>query len=192
MEKYSLWKSVAAVLVLLSALVLAAWFVIQFTDSSFVLGVIGAVVAIMTAAFQYRAAKDRETDARLFSQKQEAYSELIETVMGLFGGVKGKSSKLSEAQLADKLQSIKIKLLIWGSYETLSALSRAAELGTKSDETSLDVAARGTEWLSELFEGIRSDLGHKDPTGAGLELALSILNEPDKTSVRNHLKSRKK
>ncbi|MEM1391004.1 MAG: hypothetical protein AAGG45_07965 [Pseudomonadota bacterium] len=191
MRQRQFWSVLFKVIVLFIALVLAAWFILQFSDSNFVLGVIGAVVAIITASMQYRAAKDRESDARLFAQKQEVYSDLIETVMGLFGGVKGKSAELTEMQLAEKLQSIRTKLLVWGSFETLNALNKLSYLGSDSAENQLDVAARGSEWLSELFRGIRRDLGHKDPADAHLELALSILNEPDRTNVRNRIKRKK-
>ncbi len=39
--------------------------------------------------------------------------------------------------------------------------------------------------MAELFSLIRKDLGHKDPGEAGLEIALGMLIEPDRTILRS-------
>jgi hypothetical protein len=101
---------VAAVIVLFGAVI---WLLDQFIDSDLALAFLGFAGAIATASFQYRAAKDRETEARLFSEKQQVYTELTETIMSLFHGQKTPALHIDQAELVKKLQIIRTKLIVW-------------------------------------------------------------------------------
>jgi hypothetical protein len=179
----------SAILALVFCILLFAAFgfiliVIQkVTGSDFVLGVLGFAVATITASIQYNAAKTKEAEARLFLQKQEIYSELVETIMNLMNQSKvGIATDTDE--LGEKFRKIRTKLLIWGSEATLTAFDGLSTKLTKNDGTPEEITARGTLVLKGLFGSIRRDLGHKDSIGADLEFALGILNEPDRSNVR--------
>lgn len=191
MFERSMMQQVLLVVVTLLILVGAITLALQFTDSNFTIGVLGAVAAIVTASLQYRAAKDRETDARLFSQKQEVYSKLIETVMGLFNQKGAPRTEQQQTKLVTTLQEIRTQLLIWGSFDTVFILDQASTLGGDANKAPLETAAEGTRWLSKLFASIRRDLGHKDTKQSSTELALGMLNEPDRSKVRELMKKRR-
>lgn len=180
MSPVSIWTAFVAAIVLIAAIVGAIVVVFKFTDSAFVLGVLPIAAAIIVAAIQYRAAKDKETDARLFSQKQAAYTELIAVIMGLFHEKKTNPTPDEQTALVKKLQSIRTQLVIWGSSSTLLTLDK---MGLITPDTS-GLPIEGMKWMAELFAAIRKDLGHKDPHGAALEMALGMLNEPDRSLLR--------
>jgi predicted tellurium resistance membrane protein TerC len=173
------WLGVGIVVVMMAAMTAFVVAVFKYTNSQFILGILGVAVAIITASFQYRAAKDKETESRLFSQKQAVYSELVGMTMNLFHEKKVDSNKDDQAEMVKNLQKIRTQLLIWGSAATLQALDALS--GFKADSVA---PTTPIIWLSGLFGAIRKDLGHKDPAGAALEMALGVLNEPDRSQVR--------
>ena len=180
MRPIGIWTALTVSIVLVAAILGAMVVAARRTNSDFVLGVLPIAAAIIVAAFQYRAAKDKETDARLFSQKQAAYTDLIGVVMELFHEKKIDPTPDEQASLVRKLQKIRTQLVIWGSSATLLTLDK---MGLITPDTS-GMAITGTKWLAELFAAIRKDLGHKDPQGAALEIALGLLKEPDRSQLR--------
>ncbi|NWG52866.1 MAG: hypothetical protein HXY28_04025 [Hydrogenophilaceae bacterium] len=184
MRAAGLWVSLAVVLIVMAASAAAIIVVFRFTDPQFVLGVFGIAVAIITASFQYRAAKDKETDARLFSEKQAVYSDLIGTLMGLFHEKKINPTPDEQTALVKKLQAIRTKLLVWGSAETIAMLDKMGELPAAEPE---QAPAHMTRWMGALFAAIRKDLGHKDPPAASLEMALGMLIPADRGRLRQQL-----
>lgn len=178
------WVSLVFLVVFVAACAAALVLVHRFTNSEFLLGVLGFVVATMTASFQYKAAKDNETNARLFTQKQEVYTDLIETLMGLFHEKKLNPTEVEQAALVKKLQNIRTKLLVWGSAATIQALDRMADIQPVSGER---LPVTGTLWMSQLFAAIRKDLGHNDPPDAGKEMALGMLIPGDREVMRDAL-----
>jgi hypothetical protein len=181
--KTGLWSSLFVVLVVLGAGAAALIAAYRYTNSEFLLGVLGVAVAIITASVQYRAAKDKETQAHLFAQKQQVYTDLIETLMGLFHEKKSNPSPVEQGVLVKKLQQIRTKLLVWGSASTIQALDKMGEIPSATEHT----AATGTMWMSQLFTAIRKDLGHRDPPNAGDEIAIGMLIPADRETMRKAL-----
>lgn len=179
MRTTGIWTALVAATIIVAVVATAIILVFKYTDSQFVLGVFGFAAAIITASFQYRAAKDKETEARLFTQKQGVYSDLINMLMGMFHAKKTSLTDDEQAELISKLRQIRTQLLIWGSSATLLALDKMSALQEQSP-----LPINGTKWMSELFAAIRKDLGHRDPHGASLEMALGMLNEPDRSVLR--------
>jgi hypothetical protein len=173
-------SGLAALTVLVVAIVGAIVAIFRYTNSAFILGVLPVAAAIIVAAIQYRQAKDKETDARLFSEKQAAYTNLIGLIMGLLHEKAVEATSEGQPALVAKLQSIRTQLVIWGSSLTLLTFDKMGSLAT--DASGIPVAA--TKWMAELLGAIRKDLGHKDPPGAAMEMALGILKEPDRSIVR--------
>lgn len=171
-------------LVLLAAIALAMYFFVKTVDSKIALSVIGLAGAIITASLQYRHAKNRESEARLFNEKQAVYTELIALVSSIFQGVKSKEP-LSQEMIVSRLQDIKSKLFVWGSFATIHCLDNMGSLDTEEDERMR--AASGIRWLGELLAHIRKDLGHNDPPGSGLEMALGMIVIHDRAKIREML-----
>lgn len=182
---YSTRSSPATSLVYATILVLivagGVALVYRFTNSEILLGILGGTVAIITAAFQYRAAKDNETAARLFQEKQAIYKELISIIMDQIKQKGRAKTTKEEAQLIDKMQDIRKNLIIWGSADTIRCLDRLSDRELKPEE--IDAKDMIT-WFSELFSSVRKDLGHKDPPNAALEMALGILTAKDRAEIR--------
>ena len=190
----SRWSSVlpAILLLTLSAVLIAILY--KITESQIIIAVIGFSTAIVTASFQYRAAKDRETEARLFSEKRSVYVELIELIMGMFGKEHANESNSEQSDLVAKLRKIRTQLLIWGHADTVLVLdSLGSRMPTDVNSiTDQDKVALLTIWMGDMFKAIRRDLGHKDDVSSAVEMALGVLNEPDRTAIRRHLNSMKK
>lgn len=180
----SMWSAptvASALVVLLSAaIVVVHW----FTGSQIILGALSLTTAIIVASIQYKSAKDKETDARRFTQKQAVYTELMDTIMGLFHDRKTELSEEEQAELVRKLQTLRTRLIIWGSYDTIRHLD---QMGTIADDLEDGDPTKGLRWLSEIFAAMRKDLGHKDPANAGPELALGMLIAPDREKVRGKI-----
>src|SRR5947207_13987997 len=180
MRSDGLWAAVAVVVVLVAAAVGALVAALRFTNSAFVLGVLSVAAAIIVAAIQYSQRKDKETDARLFSEKQAAYTELVGLIMGLLHEQTVGTGSEVQPDLVAKLRGIRTQLVIWGSSATLLTFDNMGSLA--ADTTGMPIGA--TKWMAELLGAIRKDLGHKDPSGAALEMALGILKEPDRSAMR--------
>ena len=178
----NLWKAVFIVFLLIVATIVALWIISQFIKSDIALGAIGFAGAIATASIQYRTAKEKEAASRLFSEKQKVYSELVTLIMNLFS----KGSELAEGppsdELVTKLQEIRTKLIIWGSYDTVRALDRMGEAGLEAVEDSNP--AQGLVWLAELMTNVRKDLGHKDPKAAGIDMAVGMIKPDERAKIR--------
>lgn len=181
MRSNGLWASILIVVLVVGAGVVGLIALFLYTNTQFVLGVFGVGVAIITASINYRAAKEKEIDSRLFADKRTVYTELVGTVMGLFHEKKINPTEEEQKSLVKKLQGLRTQLLVWGSADTLQALDQMSGL-QQPDTSGLPIA--GTRWLARLFSAIRTDLGHKDPPGAALEMALGMLNEPDRSNLR--------
>ncbi|MBI1385434.1 MAG: hypothetical protein GC150_11035 [Rhizobiales bacterium] len=177
----SMWSALAVagalVALLLAAIVVVHW----FAGSQIVLSAISLATAIIVASIQYKSAKDKETDARLFTQKQAVYTELMDTIMRLFHDRKVELSEGEQAELARKFQTIRTKLIIWGSYDTIRHLD---QMGTIADDLEDGDPTKGLLWLGNTFAAMRKDLGHRDPTNAGAELALGMLKPSDREKAR--------
>ncbi|MDP6833377.1 MAG: hypothetical protein QF512_20665, partial [Alphaproteobacteria bacterium] len=156
------------------------WYLNNYVGAQFTIGVLGFAAAIITASIQYRSAKDKETDSRLFSEKQSIYTELMETMMGFIHQAKDPEWKFDEEEFVPRLQAIKTKLIVWGSFDTIRTLDKMGEIEVKTDDPSHMLV-----WLGELMANIRKDLGHKDPNDAGIEIALGLIIPTDRAALRN-------
>lgn len=160
----------------------------HFTDSQFVLSVFGIAVAVITASINYRAAKNKETNARLFADKREVYVDLVQTVMNLLHERKANPTVEEQAALVKKFQTLRTQLLVWGSAATVLALDKMGEMEAKPESA----PANMTVWMAQLFAAIRKDLGHEDTPEESVELALGMLIPKDRAVVRAELKKNKK
>ena len=152
-----------------------------------IIAVIGFFVTILVASTQYSAAKDRETQARLFQHKQEVYVKIVRMIMQLIYQ-KGDASEGNIEKITQDFRDIKTNLIIWGSFKTIETLNKVTEFQTQGGNPDSD-GVEVTLWFKELFGHIRKDLGHNDTDVEILEIALSNLNEPDKTRVKNQINS---
>jgi len=186
-ETRQIWLGVAGGVVLLVAATASAIAIHHFANSDILVALLGLAGAIIVASMQYRWAKVKEAEARLFSEKQEVYTELISTIMGMFHNpaFREPSGDLDQAQLVRKLQKIRTKLIVWGSAQTIITLDQMATLA--DEEGALD---KGLQWLSAIFTAIRADLGHKDPPRAGLDIALGMLIPSDRVQAKMRLGGR--
>lgn len=157
-----------------------------FSNPDVVVALIGLGGGIFGGLQQYRWAKEAEVNGRLFSEKQAVYAELITLIMSMFRpeALRSKNAQKTQAQLASELLGIRTKLIIWGSADTVRALDEASTL---ADYSVVDVLERGLRWQERLFTAIRIDLGHTDPPGTGLEIALGLLTSEDRAKVRARL-----
>jgi len=182
----NVWTALAVVSAVILLLGLSIWFLSYFIKSDLALALLGFACAITTASFQYRAAKDRETEARLFSEKQKVYTELTETIMEIFHSQKDPELHIGQGELIKKLQLIKTKLIVWGSFDTIRSFDQMGEIGPNvqnpNDPTS------GLVWLSRLIANMRKDLGHKDPKALTTEIALGLIVPEDRVKIREDLK----
>jgi hypothetical protein len=182
----TIWTALAVVSAIIVLACAAIWFLSQFVESEFALAILGIAGAIITASYQYRVAKNREAEARLFSEKQAVYTDLIETIMDIFYNVKeGSKNGLSEDDISQKFRLIKTKLLVWGSFDMIRSLDQLGEVGLdvqdKSDPKS------GLIWLSRLIGHMRKDLGHKDPKDSLTEIALGLIVPEERVKIREAL-----
>lgn len=182
----NVWTGLAVVAVAIVLLGVVIWILNQFIDSDLALALLGFAGAIATASFQYRAAKDRETEARLFSKKREVYTELTEAIMSLFHGQKTPELRIEQDELVKKLQVIRTKLIVWGSFDTIRSLDQIGEMGLEAQQ--INNPAAGLVWLSRLISHMRKDLGHKDPKDSAVELALGLVVPEDRVKLREALR----
>ncbi len=177
----AIWTGVAVLAAVLAILAAAIVVVGHFGGSDILLGMLSFAGAIVVASMQYRSAKEKEIEARLFTEKQAAYTETISTVMDYFHEAAFSSADDKRAEeLARKLQKIRAKLVIWGSSNTIVTLDELGHLGGGGSE----VLVTGLRWFSRMFTAIRSDLGHNDPPGLGLEIALGMIKPNERATAR--------
>jgi hypothetical protein len=176
---------VSALLVLGCA---AIWFLSQFVKSDFALAILGIAGAIITASYQYRVAKNREAEARLFSEKQAVYTELTETIMEIFYSAKRDSEhSIGTVEMAQKFQLIRTKLLVWGSFDTFRSLDQLGEISLDVQNT--NDPTKILVWLGRLVGHMRKDLGHKDPKDSVREIALGLIVPEERVKIREALKT---
>ena len=172
----------ACVLVVLAGATYALILLSEKTGSQVAVAILGVAGALVGAAYQFRLAKEKEAEARLFSEKQKVYSELITTIFSLFQNF----SPTDENEITRRLFHIRTSLIIWGSFETLKCLDALSVLDTEHERNPLKW---GIKKQAELFAAIRKDLGHKDPINAGLEIAIGIIKGDERDNVRSQILS---
>lgn len=183
------WRALAIVALAVAIFLAALWVIDQFVQSELALGIIGGAAAIITASINYRAAKEKETESRLFSEKQKVYSELIEMIMGLFHNAKVGDEGQPNEELVERIKKVRTSLVIWGSFDTIKSLDAMGEAGMSVQNTGNPV--EGLRWLGALMENIRRDLGHKDSNGSDIEIALGILVPKDRAKMREMLSAKR-
>lgn len=182
----NIWTALAVVSAVIVLACAAIWFLSQFVKSDFALAILGFAGAIATASYQYRVAKNREAEARLFSEKQAIYTELTETIMEIFYSAKEDSEhRIGPEERAQKFRLIRTKLLVWGSFDTILSLDQMGEIGLDVQKT--NDPTTGLEWLSRLIAHMRKDLGHKDPKNSVMEIALGLIVPKERVKIREKL-----
>lgn len=170
------------ILVVLACATYALVFLIEKTGSQVAVAILGVAGALVGAAYQFRLAKEKEAEARLFSEKQKVYSELITTISLLYQNF----APADENDVARRLFDIRTSLIIWGSFETLRCLDALSLPDVEHEHNPLKW---GIKKQAELFAAIRKDLGHKDPSNAGLEIAIGIIKGDERDGVRSQILS---
>lgn len=176
MKQPSLLLAAFVALLILGGIVVALIALYKFTQSDFVLGVLGAVASVGLASYQFRKAKEREVEARLFSEKAAVYKRLIELIGTLFK--QQKTGGADVEKLGETLQDIRTQLIIWGGSKTIQVLDSMGDNSAETDPRAL------VRWLASLYAEIRKDLGHKDKEGAALEIALGHVIVTDRHMFR--------
>lgn len=154
------------------------------TGSQVVLGIFGLAGGLIGAAYQYRLAKEKEAEARLFNEKQKVYSNLISTFFSMYQPDSLRQQPIDHIELARQLSNIRTALIVWGSFETIKSLDR---LSVPDADVEADPLKWGLSRQGELLAAIRRDLGHKDPQEAGIEIALGIISGEERAEVRKKL-----
>jgi hypothetical protein len=172
------------VLAVIAACTYAIILLNEKTGSQVVLGILGIAGGLVGAGYQYRLGKEKEADARLFTEKQTVYSNLISTIFSLYQSDALRRKPIDHVEFARQLNDIRTSLVVWGSFQTLKALD---DLAVPDAEQQTDPLKWGLMRQAALFSAIRSDLGHKDPPDAGLEIALGIIKGDERESVRRKL-----
>ena len=176
-----IWQAFLYLAAFAALIFVFVWGLGLLVDARVVVAMLGLTGAVVVASFNYRAAKSKEVDARLFPEKEKVYSELTETIITLFLRAKNPTNAIPEDELVRRLHNIKAKLLVWGSFETLYCLDQMGIIAPE-DEGNPTV---GIVWVGKMFSSMRKDLGHtKDPDNAGLEAALGLLVPEDREQMR--------
>ena len=136
------------------------------------------------AAYQFRLAKEKEAEARLFTEKQKVYSNLISTIFSIYQPEALKQKQPKDIEYARKFNEIRTSLIVWGSFETIKCLD---SLSMSDAELQLDPLKWGLKRQAALFAAIRKDLGHKDPDDAGLEIAIGAIKGAERAEVRTKI-----
>lgn len=182
------WKLLTYTVVSLIAFLAFAWILGKIAESDIIVATLGFAGAVIVASIQYRLAKNREAEARLFSEKQKVYADLIQTIMDTFQDVKKPNARQGANNISEKLIKIKPKMIIWGSFGTIASLDRMGDLKDSSGDT--DTLVVGLERLGDLIDNIRRDLGHtNDPENAGKEIALGFVTHSERPAVRARIKA---
>jgi hypothetical protein len=173
---FSLFVLIFIILIAIVSIIIAY----KNTSAQIVLGVLGFSAAIITASMQYKSAKDRETESRLFSEKQPVYSKLVKLILNISENMQTDDGSAAD-ELVKQFKDIRTELIIWGHHETILAFDDFAKLNPEG--TPEEIVSEGIKKIARLFSAIRSDLGHKDPDTAGRDLALGMLKPPDRERV---------
>lgn len=155
------------VLTALAAMLIGIW---MLTETKFVLGLFGGAVTIILATYQYRKAKEREVEGRLFESKAEIYQGIADLVKTILLSAKGIGAPQPEVDLARRLIDYRARMIVWSSIETLEAYDQLSKMEGK------DIAHVFTT-MARLYECMRKDLGHRDPTGSGLKIMLGNITD---------------
>ncbi len=169
------------VLVAVGCTAYAIVFIYEKTGSQVVVTILGIAGALVGAAYQFRLAKEKEAEARLFTEKQKVYSNLISTIFSIYQPEALKQKQPKDIEYARKFNEIRTSLIVWGSFETIKCLD---SLSISDAELQLDPLKWGLKRQAALFAAIRKDLGHKDPDDAGLEIAIGAIKGDEREEVR--------
>lgn len=160
------------------AIVLLAAF--KYLDKNVIAALLGLSGTVFTISLQYRNTKKKEIDARHFSEKQKAYTELLDLIISLFKGEKGLSETTSQDELTVKMLDLKSKLLVWASYETLLAFDKIGDVAADQKNPYEILYTVGN-----LIKSMRKDLGHNDPAQSAKHFALTFLNAEARLEFEN-------
>lgn len=169
-------NSVLLGLLILFGLIVAGILIVHFTSGEFTLGLITVFATVWIASQQYKKAKEREAEARLFLEKSKIYEEIVEIIFSLFAAAKGLSGNVEQEELTRKMLEIRKRLIIWGSFEAIEALDAISDV-EEGEATSPELMFKK---LGALYSSVRSDLSHNDPPDAGIKIALGSLVASDR------------
>jgi hypothetical protein len=144
---------------------------IQGLNATVVVQTSAVLVTIFVAIWTYRKTKQKEAEARLFSQKASVYEPLVEQLKRLQGSTKpGLTEPFNEDEFAKALFDIQFRAIIWGDEQMIKILSDLSEEVTDGDnQTSFGR-------MASLYEQIRKELGHRDKRGVGWDIiALNLV-----------------
>ncbi|MCA8901746.1 MAG: hypothetical protein KDA53_10890 [Hyphomonas sp.] len=155
------------VLAFCALLIVGVW---SFTETKFLLGVLGFCSTVVLASYQYRKAKEREVEGRLFANKAEIYQGIANIVKELMLSIKDPSQSVHADELTKRMIDYRAKMLVWSSLDTIRAYDALSKLEGKP---ALEIMMA----LANLYESMRKDLGHKDPDGAGLQIMIGNITD---------------
>ncbi|MGV8928576.1 MAG: hypothetical protein ACOH1E_02390 [Brevundimonas sp.] len=146
-------------LVILGFTAWGAWWLVTtvFTtvNAQQAIGLIAIVAAAVTAFVTFVRTKEKEAEARLFPEKAKVYSDILEVLNDLMSQSKPWAKKVSDDEVAKRLNDARYKLIVWGSGPAVKSFE---EIETFVEGDVGDMLAR----LAYIYGWMRRDLGHKD------------------------------
>lgn len=136
-----------------------------------IIGLFGIVTAALVTNYK---TKEREISARLFNNKREGYTELINLIFDLMQSEKTKQ-RMPHVELVSKMTAFKKSLMIWGGSEVIKVWN-SYELKSQKQMSPEDTMRE----FDIILRAIRKDLGHDDGALASGNLAALILVPEDK------------
>lgn len=148
-----------AALAFLGSIAWGSWWLVitVFTGVNAQQGVtlIAILATAITAFVTFVRTKEKEAEARLFPEKAKVYSDILEVLNDLMNQSKPWAKKISDDEVAKRLNDARYKLIVWGSGPAVKAFE---EIETFVDGDVGDMLAR----LAYIYGWMRRDLGHKD------------------------------
>ena len=150
-------------------------------NATVALGCITFVGTTWLALWQFQKTKQKEADARVFSERAAVYQRLINITRDMLYSSRGWSEDTPVEDRAKQLSAITYEMTIWGGQDTVRAL--LAMVRTVDPTNTGDMFLR----MSNLFKAIRKDLGHKDDAQMPDDLLLQLMKYEDHEQIREQL-----
>jgi hypothetical protein len=174
-------------LALLSIGALLGWsakIVLDGINATVVIQTTAVLVTLFLAIWTYRKTKQKEAEARLFTQKATVYEPLIEQLKRQQGaGKPGIAKKFDENEFTRVLFDTQFRAIIWGDEEMIKILAEIGEDVPEGDNQILFGR------VAKLYAQIRKELGHRDTKGVGWDIiALNLI--PQDRHIARDMKKR--
>ncbi|HEX8306959.1 MAG TPA: hypothetical protein VF645_00900 [Allosphingosinicella sp.] len=142
------------------------------------LGCLTFLGGIWLAFWNVRKSREKEAESRIFSEKAAVYVELVNVLRDIMMATKGWAPETETSELAKSLMKIRYKMIVWGGQDTVRAIDALEAVPEDGSDGQRFLAA------ANLYQAIRSDLGHRDDPQFAEDLFLTQIIAADKANVR--------